>query len=148
MNINERFNIGSTLNAASSASALPVSLEQRLSPLASESVTDPEFERFYEAFSKWLAGQDTLPKNSIQAFLKGYTSQAGEHTYATTKNQLAVLTQVMVKMKALGLEQHSDYKEVKKVSVQVTSVHGFIQNFMMEVFQPSDDDDSRENVNW
>ena len=147
MNINERINIGSTLNVAS-ASAAPVSLEQRLSPLASESVTDPEFERFYEAFSKWLNSQDALPRNSIQSFLKGYTSPAGEHTYATTKDQLALLTQVMVKMKAQVLEEHSDYKEVKKVSVQITSVHGFIQNFMMEAFQPSDDDDSRENVSW
>ncbi|MNE59056.1 hypothetical protein D3C80_1541280 [compost metagenome] len=54
----------------------------------------------------------------------------------------------MVRLKEQGLEDSETYKEIKAARVSVSSANMFIKEFMQEVFKPSEDEDSRENISW
>jgi len=58
------------------------------------------------------------------------------------------LTQVMVRMKEQGLEDSDTYNEIRVALVSVSSANMFVKEFMQEVFNPSEDEDSRENISW
>jgi len=55
---------------------------------------------------------------------------------------------VMVRMKEQGLEDSETYKEIRVALVSVSSANMFFKEFMQDVFKPSEDEDSRENINW
>ena len=145
MNINHPLPVGASHSGGRASAESAVPLEHRMN--LAEPVVNPEFKCFYEAFLAWLKSTDDLPKNDIQNFLKNYASASGELTYGTTQRQMDVLTQVMVKMKAQKLQNEGIYKEVEVARVQISAANMLIQEFMMDIFKPSDDDDSRENVN-
>lgn len=126
-----------------------VPLDQRMGLQGGEtrSDPDPEFAQFYDAFMKWIAST-TLSPGSIQGYLKQYANAGGELPYKTTQKQMDALTQVMVQMKEQGLEDSEAYKEIRAALVSVSSANMFVKEFMQEVFKPSEDEDSRENVSW
>ncbi|MFK3816425.1 hypothetical protein ACI2KG_07425 [Pseudomonas sp. NPDC089407] len=126
-----------------------VPLDQRIGSQGGEtrSDPDPEFGQFYDEFMKWIASTTPSP-GSIQGYLKQYVNTGGELSYKTTQKQMDALTQVMVRMKEQGLEESETYKEIRSALVSVSSANMFVKEFMQEVFKPSEDEDSRENINW
>ncbi|WP_085621881.1 MULTISPECIES: hypothetical protein [unclassified Pseudomonas] len=126
-----------------------VPLDQRMGLQGAEANADPdpEFARFYDAFTTWLASTTPTP-GSIRDYLKQYANAGGELPYKTTQKQMDALTQVMVRMKEQGLEESLAYKEVRTALVSVSSANMFVKEFMQEVFKPSEDEDSRENISW
>ncbi|AZC51676.1 hypothetical protein C4K35_4097 [Pseudomonas chlororaphis subsp. piscium] len=128
----------------------PLPLDQRigLQGKGSNAGPDPEFDQFYDVFMSWISESTTLPQGSIQSYLKQYTNTGGELTYKTSQKQVNVLTQVMVRMKEQGLENSGAYKDVKLALVSVSASNMFVQEFMQDVFKPSDDEDDRENSSW
>lgn len=126
-----------------------VPLNQRMGLQGGEtgSDPDPEFARFHDAFMEWIASTTPSP-GSIQGYLKQYANGGGELPYKTTQKQMDALTQVMVRMKEQGLEDSEAYKEIRAALVSVSSANMFVKAFMQEVFKPSEDEDSRENVSW
>ncbi|WMI97539.1 hypothetical protein RBU55_18410 [Pseudomonas chlororaphis subsp. aurantiaca] len=128
--------------------AEPVPLEQQLGLPPAQSAPDPEFDRFYAQFMKWMNGTNELPRGNVQSYLNNYTDAAGERPYRTTKEQTATILKVMEAMKAQGLDQTPEYKELTKAYGQVFGVDLFIKAWMAEIFTPNDDDDSQENIDW
>ena len=126
-----------------------VPLDQRMGLQGGEtrSDPDPEFAQFYDEFMKWIASTTPSP-GSIQGYLKQYANAGGELPYRTTQKQMDALTQVMLRMKEQGLEESETYKEVRASLVSVSSANIFVKEFMQEVFKPSEDEDSRENMSW
>jgi hypothetical protein len=51
-------------------------------------------------------------------------------------------------VKEQGLEESDTYKEIRVALVSVSSANMFVKEFMQEVFKPSEDEDSRENISW
>lgn len=127
-----------------------VPLDQRmgLQGAGSNADPDPEFDQFYDALMKWIAGSEAVPSDRIQRYLKQYANAGGELPYRTTQKQMNALTQVMVRMKEQGQEHSAVYKEIRATLVSVSSTNMFVQQFMQEVFKPSDDEDDRENSSW
>ncbi|HFL7941270.1 TPA: hypothetical protein ACG5DM_004367 [Pseudomonas putida] len=126
-----------------------VPLDQRMGLQGGEtrSDPDPEFAQFYDEFMKWIASTTPSP-GSIQGYLKQYANTGGELPYKTTQKQMDALTQVMVRLREQGLEDSETYKEIKAALVSVSSANMFVKEFMQEVFKPSEDEDSRENISW
>lgn len=126
-----------------------VPLDQRMGLQGGEtrSDPDPDFAQFYDELMKWLASTTPSP-GSIQGYLKQYADAGGELPYKTTQKQMDALTQVMVRMKEQGLEESDTYMEIRAALVSVSSANMFVKEFMQEVFKPSEDEDSRENINW
>ncbi|BBU45848.1 MULTISPECIES: hypothetical protein [Pseudomonas] len=126
-----------------------VPLDQRMGLQGAETSADPdpEFAQFYGAFMEWIASTAPSP-GSIQRYLKQYANAGGELPYKTTQKQMDALTQVMVRMKEQGLEDSETYKEIRVALVSVSSANMFFKEFMQDVFKPSEDEDSRENINW
>jgi len=126
-----------------------VPLDQRMGLQGGEtrSDPDPDFAQFYDELMKWLASTTPSP-GSIQGYLKQYADAGGELPYKTTQKQMDALTQVMVRMKEQGLEESDTYMEIRVALVSVSSANMFVKEFMQEVFKPSEDEDSRENINW
>ena len=126
-----------------------VPLDQRMALQGGEisSDPDPEFAQFYDEFMKWIASTTPSP-GSIQGYLKQYANAGGELPYKTTQKQMDALTQVMVRMKEQGLEDSEAYQGIRTALVSVSSANMFLKEFMQEVFKPSEDEDSRENISW
>lgn len=126
-----------------------VPLAQRMGLQGAETSADPdtEFAQFYDAFMQWIASTTPSP-GSIRDYLKQYANAGGELPYKTTQRQVDALTQVMVRMKEQGLEDGEAYKEIRAAQVSVSSTNMFVKEFMQEVFKPSEDEDSRENISW
>ncbi|MNN32657.1 hypothetical protein D3C81_1463820 [compost metagenome] len=126
-----------------------VPLDQRMGLQGGETSadTDPEFTQFYDEFMKWIASTTPSP-GSIQGYLKQYADAGGELSYKTTQKQMDALTQVMLRMKEQGLEASETYKEIRAALVSVSSANMFVKEFMQEVFKPSEDEESRENISW
>lgn len=126
-----------------------VPLDQRMGLQGGETRSDPDpgFAQFYDELMKWLASTTPSP-GSIQGYLKQYADAGGELPYKTTQKQMDALTQVMVRMKEQGLEGSETYKEIRVALVSVSSANMFVKEFMQEVFKPSEDEDSRENISW
>ena len=126
-----------------------VPLDQRMGLQGGEARSDPDpaFAQFYDKFMKWIASTTPSP-GSIQGYLKQYANAGGELPYKTTQKQMDALTQVMVRMKEQGLQESEAYKEIKTARVSVASANIFVNEFMREVFRPSDDEESRENISW
>ncbi|MGE8059053.1 hypothetical protein [Pseudomonas sp. NPDC089547] len=126
-----------------------VPLDQRMELQVGEtrSDPDPEFAEFYDEFMKWIASTTPSP-GSIQDYMKQYANTGGELPYKTTQKQMDALTQVMVRMKEQGLEDSEAYKEIRTALVSVSSANMFFKEFMQDVFKPSEDEDSRENISW
>ena len=126
-----------------------VPLDRRMGLQSAETSADPdpEFAQFYDGFMKWIASTTPSP-GGIQGYLKQYANAGGELPYKTTQKQMDVLTQVMVRRKEQGLEESATYKEIRVALVSVASTGMFVKEFMQEVFKPSEDDDSRENIGW
>ncbi|CAI3807058.1 hypothetical protein GLGCALEP_04466 [Pseudomonas sp. MM221] len=126
-----------------------VPLDQRMGLQGAETSSrpDPEFERFYDAFMKWIASATPSPGN-IQRYLKQYDNAGGELPFKTTQKQMDALTQVLVRMKEQGLEDSEAYKETRSALVSISSTNMFFKEFMQDVFKPSEDEDSRENSSW
>ncbi|WP_233475469.1 MULTISPECIES: hypothetical protein [Pseudomonas] len=120
----------------------------RLQGSASGIVSNPEFDRFYTEFMKWAAELSPLSTDKIKGYLKQYVNSAGEPVYRTSQKQMNVLTQVMARMKEQGEEQGEAYKDIKVAFVSVSASNMFVQEFMQEVFKPSDDEDDRESSSW
>lgn len=126
-----------------------VPLDQRMGLQSAETSgdPDPEFDQFYDAFMKWIASTAPSP-GSIQRYLKQYADAGGELPYKTTQKQMDALTQVMVRMKEQSLEGSEAYKEIRVALVSVSSANMFVKEFMQDVFKPSEDEESRENISW
>ncbi|MDD2137320.1 hypothetical protein [Pseudomonas kurunegalensis] len=126
-----------------------VPLDQRMGLQGGETSSDPdpEFAQFYDEFMQWIAS--TIPSpGSIQGYLKQYANTGGELPYNTTQKQMDALAQVMVRMKEQDLEDSDTYNEIRTALVSVASTNMFFKEFMQDVFKPSEDDDSRENISW
>lgn len=148
MNI-DSYSLAGPGQALSRGTETIVPLDQRMGLQGGEarSDPDPEFAQFYDEFMTWIASTTPSP-GSIQGYLKQYANAGGELLYKTTQKQMDALTQVMVRMKELGLEDSEAYKEIRAALVSVSSANMFVKEFMQEVFKPSEDEDSRENISW
>lgn len=148
MNI-DSYSLAGPGHALSQGTETIVPLDQRMGLEGEEtrSDPDPEFAQFYDEFMKWIASTTPSP-GSIQGYLKQYANAGGELPYKTTQKQMDVLTQLMVRMKEQGLQGSEGYKEIRTALVSVSSANMFVKEFMQEVFKPSEDEDSRENISW
>lgn len=148
MNINN-YSLAGAGQALPPVTETIVPLDQRMGLQGGEtrSDPDPDFAQFYDELMKWIASTTPSP-GSIQGYLKQYANAGGELPYKTTQKQMDALTQVMVRMKEQGLEDSETYKELKIALVSVSSANMFVKEFMQEVFKPSEDEDSRENISW
>ncbi|MFJ4454758.1 hypothetical protein ACIP1G_12835 [Pseudomonas sp. NPDC089392] len=126
-----------------------VPLDQRMGLQGGKTSSDPdpEFAQFYDELMKWIASTTPSP-GRIQGYLKKYANAGGELPYKTTQKQMDALTQVMVRMKEQGLDGSEAYKEIRVALVSVSSANMFVKEFMQEVFKPSEDEESRENISW
>ncbi|MCK3838833.1 MULTISPECIES: hypothetical protein [Pseudomonas] len=125
-----------------------VPLEQQFGGAAPQSAPDPEFDRFYGQFIKWVNGADELSGDIIRRYLSCYTDAEGGRPYQTTQELAALILKLMGAMKAERLDQTPEYKEVTNAYGLVFSADLFIKSSMAEIFRPSDDEDSRENIDW
>lgn len=125
-----------------------VPLNQRMGLTKAESNPDPEFDQFYDTFLEWINENLTGPNDRVQGYLKQLTNQDGERLYGTTKKQMDVLTQIMVRMKEQGLEDSEAYEQISEALVSVAGANMFFLEFLQEVFRPSEDEDDRENSDW
>jgi hypothetical protein len=148
MNIDKHSTVGP--GQVSHGTQAIVSLDRRLELQRAGTTTDPspEFDQFYDAFMKWMAESVVPSSNGIQLYLKQYTNADGVEPYRTTQKQMDVLTQAMRQMKDQGLESGADYKEIKVALISISSANMFVQEFMQDVFKPSEDEDDRENSSW
>lgn len=118
-----------------------VPLNERMGLSTTEFDPDPEFDQFYDAFLQWMTDNPGGAKDKVQSYLKQLANPDGELLYGSLKKQMDVLTQVMVRMKEQGLEDSAVYKEISAALVSVGAANMFFQEFLQEVFKPSDDDD-------
>lgn len=148
MNINS-YSLAGTGQALHRGAGAIVPLEQRMGLQGAQTSADPdpEFAHFYDALMTWLASTTPSP-GGVRDYLKQFANAAGELPYRTTQKQMDALTQVMVRMKEQGLEASETYKDIRVALVSVSSANMFVKEFMQEVFKPSEDEDSRENVSW
>ncbi|TKK37747.1 hypothetical protein PflCFBP13517_25700 [Pseudomonas fluorescens] len=109
---------------------------------------NPEFDKFYDDFMMWLEDAPTHSVADIQEFLKQYTGADGEFSYRTIEKQMGALTEIMIRMKDQGQQNSTTYKEVMAAFMSCSMSNMFIQEFMQDVFKPSEDEEGRENSSW
>ena len=129
-------------------SSAVVSLDERLNRLggASRDNNSAEYDADYEAFyTALMAAQEGF---NAQEFLRNYVGADGEKTFKTTGAQMEVLQEVMAKLKEDQQQDGLAYELAGKAFSSAFSMNFMLQSFMHEAMNPSNDEESRENVVW
>ncbi|PXX54005.1 hypothetical protein SAMN05660489_05835 [Pseudomonas sp. LAMO17WK12:I10] len=137
---------GNMVGPAEAREAKPVLPESRLGIQKADSVADPAFDDFYNAFMSWAAGG--VGNADIKNFIKTYVSDSGEPLFHSNKEQAAALASVLSRMKESQLEDDALYSDVKRAFVSMSATNMFIDSFMSDIFFPPEDEESRENMEW
>lgn len=134
-----------------SAARQPTSfVDQEAVPLAQQVAKTPrpssadnaDTEALYQALINASAGFDAYE------YLKQFINAAGEHPYATSGPQLTALQQVMARMKEEGGVDDPAYALAKDAFSKAFCMNFMVREFMSTAMSASDDEDSRENVQW
>jgi hypothetical protein len=104
--------------------------------------SQPDFDSFYLA----LLRQDEN-FNALE-FLKNYVGADGDKTFRTTAAQMEVLQLAMARLKEEGQIDSDAYKSAMKAFGSAYSMNFMLSAYMRDAMNPSDDEDSRENIEW
>ncbi len=103
---------------------------------------DADYEALYAALLGAEEGFDA------QEFLRNYVDAQGQKPFMNTKAQMEVLQKVMAQLKAEGQQGSAAYELANKAFVSAFSMNFMLQQYMWEAMFPSNDEDSRENIDW
>ena len=104
--------------------------------------SQPDFENFYSA----LLRQDE--NFNASEFLKNYVGAEGDKTFRTTAAQMEVLQLAIARLKDEGQIDSNAYKSAMKAFGSAYSMNFMLSAYMRDAMSPSDDEDSRENIEW
>ena len=120
-----------------------VPLAQQVANAAAPSTTsDADAEALYQALINAAADFD------VHEYLKHFVNAAGEHPYITSGPQLTALQHVMARLKKEGGIDDPAYALAEDAFSKAFSMNFMVREFMSSAMSASDDEDSRENVQW
>lgn len=128
-----------------------VSVEDRLKSLER---VDPStiqstaglFDADYDAFYAALLGAEE--GFNAQEFLRNYVDAQGQKPFMNISAQMEVLQKAMAQLKDEGQQGSAAYEQANKAFGSAFSMKFMLQEFTREAMTPSNDEDSRENIDW
>lgn len=130
-----------------SVSALEARVKTAIAPgedaaNAVDARSQPDFDSFYSALMRQDENFNALD------FLKNHVGADGEKTFRTTAAQMEVLQLAMARLKEEGQIDSNAYKIAMKAFGSAFSMNFMLTAYMRDAMNPSDDEDSRENIEW
>ena len=105
-------------------------------------VPDADYEAFYAAL---LGAEEGF---NAQEFLRNYVDAQGEKPFMTISAQMEVLQKVMAQLKEEGQQGSPSYEQASKAFGSAFSMNFMLAEFRREAMNPSNDEESRENIVW